>query len=290
MNLYETRVLVGTDGSADARLAADAAAQIASETGSELHLVDVWQGAAHPTLYGVRVFEKAGREILDEESGRLGGEPVTHLLTGSPARKILDLAAVISPGLIVVGSRGLGGVGRALLGSVSEGIAHRSPYPVLVVRGAWPPERIVAAYDGSGEALAAAETAAEIASITGSELCLIRVYHDVLRTEARARGAGARRLGSPLRRDDEALGERAAELGKVAGREAGFGVRFGDPSEEILLAAREGGEKTLVAVGSRGLGRMERIRSGSVSTELLHTTKGPVLIHPDTQELEEPRA
>jgi hypothetical protein len=44
-------------------------------------------------------------------------------------------------GLLVVGSRGLGGVGRILLGSVSVGIIHRAPRPILVVpsgQDAWP--------------------------------------------------------------------------------------------------------------------------------------------------------
>jgi nucleotide-binding universal stress UspA family protein len=49
----------------------------------------------------------------------------------------------------------------------------------------------------------------------------------------------------------------------------------------ILEAAEEGGEPTLIAVGRRGLGRINRLRLGSVSGDLLRSAAGPVLIVPD---------
>ena len=56
---------------------------------------------------------------------------------------------------------------------------------------------------------------------------------------------------------------------------------MGDPAAILLEAAEEGvAEKTLVAVGSRGLDAMQRVRFGSVSTKVLHAAKGPVLVYP----------
>ena len=55
-------------------------------------------------------------------------------LEGSPAEKILEVARTHEAELIVIGSRGRGGVTGALLGSVSSDVVHRSDRPVLVAR------------------------------------------------------------------------------------------------------------------------------------------------------------
>jgi nucleotide-binding universal stress UspA family protein len=53
---------------------------------------------------------------------------------GKPAAEIVDLAEELGVGLVVVGSRGLGGVRRALMGSVSDSVVRHAHCPVLVVR------------------------------------------------------------------------------------------------------------------------------------------------------------
>lgn len=85
--------------------------------------------------------ERQGREVLDEQVKRIedaGGTVLgTHLRKGRSAEEI-------GVGLIVLGSRGLGPVGRLAMGSVSEGVVHHARVPVLVMRGgvqAWPPSR-----------------------------------------------------------------------------------------------------------------------------------------------------
>ena len=57
-----------------------------------------------------------------------------HLGEGVPAAEIVALGEDIDAGLIVVGSRGLGGVRRALMGSVSEAVTRHAHCAVLVVR------------------------------------------------------------------------------------------------------------------------------------------------------------
>jgi nucleotide-binding universal stress UspA family protein len=57
-------------------------------------------------------------------------------------------------------------------------------------------------------------------------------------------------------------------------------VREGEATSVILEAAEEGGEPTLTAVGRRGLGRINRLRLGSISADVLRSTTGPVLIVP----------
>jgi nucleotide-binding universal stress UspA family protein len=59
----------------------------------------------------------------------------THLRIGKPDTEIVGLAEEIGAGLIVIGSRGLDGIGRALMGSVSDSVVRHAHCPVLVVRG-----------------------------------------------------------------------------------------------------------------------------------------------------------
>jgi nucleotide-binding universal stress UspA family protein len=58
----------------------------------------------------------------------------THLRFGGTTEEIVNLAEEISAGLIVTGSRGRGGIRRALMGSVSDGVVRHAHCPVLVVR------------------------------------------------------------------------------------------------------------------------------------------------------------
>jgi nucleotide-binding universal stress UspA family protein len=90
------------------------------------------------------------------------------------------LAEEIDAGLIVIGSRGLGGVRRALVGSISDAVVRYAHCPVLVVRGEegepmFPLRKILLATDGSEEAASAAKTAVEMSNTTNSELHVIHV-------------------------------------------------------------------------------------------------------------------
>ena len=57
-----------------------------------------------------------------------------HLRMGRADREIAALAEEIGVGLVVMGSRGRGGIRRALLGSVSDSVVRHAHCPVLVVR------------------------------------------------------------------------------------------------------------------------------------------------------------
>ena len=142
MALFPTRILLATDGSPDAVAAARAAVELAGSTGSELHVVHV--GEFLPTYLAFTEEEPAelrrrAREVLDTQTGRIeeGGGTVVdaHLRLGRPAEEIINLAEEIGAGLVVVGSRGLGALRRAVLGSVSENVVRYAPCPVFVARG-----------------------------------------------------------------------------------------------------------------------------------------------------------
>jgi nucleotide-binding universal stress UspA family protein len=76
----------------------------------------------------------AARDIVDDSARELGGGVETRIVEGSPGAALCDLAREVSAVAIVIGSRGRGGLRRALLGSVSDYVVRNAPCPVLIVR------------------------------------------------------------------------------------------------------------------------------------------------------------
>lgn len=150
--LLSKKILLATDGSEDAALAAQTAAGLAQQMGSELHTVYVRPRLVphRPGYYvGPAIVENAERkerEVLEREAQRLldaqtaevrgagGNVAEAHLRVGTPDEEIVKLAEELGVGLIVMGSRGRGGVRRALMGSVSDSVVRHAYCPVLVVR------------------------------------------------------------------------------------------------------------------------------------------------------------
>jgi len=142
------RMLLAVDGSGQAQVATDAAIEISSTTDSGLHLMFVLPTAEH--LYGHHFYpgeiKQSIREQAEEEARKFlteraewieahGGKVEdTHVASGRPDAEIVRLAEELRVGLTVVGSTGLGGVGRALMGSVSDSVVRHAHSPVLVAR------------------------------------------------------------------------------------------------------------------------------------------------------------
>lgn len=74
-----------------------------------------------------------------ERAAAAGVRAAAASLLGDPVTEIPAYADSMNADLIVIGSRGLGGVTSALLGSVSKGVLKHAGCPVLVVRGAHAP-------------------------------------------------------------------------------------------------------------------------------------------------------
>jgi nucleotide-binding universal stress UspA family protein len=147
MSIFPTRILLATDGSEQAELAALTSVDLADATDSELHVVHVgvvpiflksYPGTLgyERTLY--EQIEEMSRELLRKQTWRVkvaGGTVAgAHLRIGQVDLEIVALAEELQADLIVMGSRGLGGVRRALMGSVSDSVVRHAHCPVLVVR------------------------------------------------------------------------------------------------------------------------------------------------------------
>ncbi len=154
MTDFPTRILLATDGSEDAAFAARTALNLANKTSSELHVVYVEEmprrlSTSEPTslegLIDPEFDEKmrqhaqaAASQLLEEQVQKIkeaGGEIAqAHPRFGRPYEEIVHLAEELDAGIVVVGSRGEGGVRRALLGSVSDSVVRHAHCPVMVVR------------------------------------------------------------------------------------------------------------------------------------------------------------
>jgi nucleotide-binding universal stress UspA family protein len=141
VSIFPTKVLLATDGSREAKLAATTAADLANSTNSELHVVHV--GEFRPTFLAQTEEEPAelqhqAQRLLDEQRRTVqeagGTIKEAHLRQGKADEEIVDLAHSLGIGLIVMGSRGRGRMRRALMGSVSDSVVRHAHCPVTIVR------------------------------------------------------------------------------------------------------------------------------------------------------------
>ncbi len=139
-----SKILLATDGSEGALKAASVTAEIARQFGAEVIVLHVYT----PISQLVPAYALAGvdpdMDIGKVQDAVLGGTCrgldwpgigyVTRREIGSPAEHIVSMAEREQADLIIVGSRGLGGVKSLFLGSVSDRVTHHAHCPVLIVR------------------------------------------------------------------------------------------------------------------------------------------------------------
>src|SRR5262245_30465697 len=142
-------ILVCADGSEQAMEAAKAATELAKKFGSSIRIVNIFDIIASVAPYmgvwdlavGEDTITKYAQEAQQTSAKRTG--EIFHkedlpfevsLDWGRPADKIIEIAKDNNSDLIVMGSRGLGGIKSLLLGSVSDNVLHHAHCPVLIIR------------------------------------------------------------------------------------------------------------------------------------------------------------
>jgi nucleotide-binding universal stress UspA family protein len=140
-------ILIATDGSERNRTAVDEGLKIARVFGSRVWAIYVVDTSVFaPVQYGTAMAGpgnmEVNRELNDEAQqvasrirDRAGEIPVSVVIReGKPAAEIIRFAAEKKADLIVIGSRGKGGLERLLLGSVADEVVRTAPCSVLVVK------------------------------------------------------------------------------------------------------------------------------------------------------------
>lgn len=188
---------------------------------------------------------------------------------GSPATFILEQADAWKPDLIVVGSHGRTALGRLILGSVSQKLVHEARSSVRVARRsaekAEPGVRILVAVDGSKDSEEAAREVLLRQWPAGSEVRLVNA------TWAQSPAVSDSMLQPIAKWMVEERGRikqvinTTADRFRDAGLPVSIQIKEGD-AKRLLLEEAESWKADCLFVGARGMGMLERLTIGSVSS------------------------
>lgn len=284
------RVVVGVDGSAHGRRALRFALAEAALRGARVDVVSSW---AVPPLAATGVgmipaFDllRAGlgdsaRQVIagdlaDATEAAAGLEIERHVAQGDAAGVLVETAAGAE--LLVVGSRGRGGVTGTVLGSVSRACLHHAPCPVAVVHDAGPTERsrIVVGVDGSPGASAALGWAYAEAQLRDVGVYAVCAYDEpwAIAAAGVSSAAAVAELRTALAVDAEAALEAAWAAAPESVGVTGEATR--SAAGPALVAASDG--SALLVVGSRGRGGFKSLLLGSVSQHCATHARGVVVV------------
>jgi len=250
----------------------------------------------------VRANEAATR-YLEKLAWRLRDQGITvetAVRVGNPAEAILEQAMARRVELIVMSTHGRSGLARWALGSVAERVARSAPVPLLLLPDAAPATtlaaevqqtgrvpQILVPLDGSTKAEAALPPATRVARLLQGEIRLLYVFvpkFEEYRLEEAHRtwDAGRRRV-----HQIERYLMRQAERAKRAGVNAHWTFGYGMPGAKIIETAHTH-QVSLMVMTTQGRGGLVRWRLGSVTEEVLHSGRLPVLLVPSAQAESQP--
>ncbi len=289
-------ILVGIDGSANARKAFSWAVAEARFRDAEVEAVYVFQvsglayGApAYVPMNEADVEADARAALADALADTPGADDVKVRLRATSGLTIDTLRhAAEDPGvgLMVVGAQGHGVVGRLLLGSVSLGLAHRCPKPLVIVPRDWSSDpfeigasKIVVGIDGSEHSDRVLEWAIHEGVVRDAAVEAVMVWstpHPVLPARvplpAAVSAAGDRVIQDPLQQVIDRVDSGGIHVQSV--------VVPGHPAQTLMdFAVRA----QLLVVGRRGLGWAREKLLGSVSRACAQHASVPVVIVPSDQ-------
>jgi len=284
------RIVVGVDGSAHARQALHFALAEAALRDARVDVVGSW---AVPPLaatgvgmipafdllraeLGDSASEVLTRELADAADAAAGVEVEQRVAQGDAAAVLVE--AAVGAELLVVGSRGRGGVTGTVLGSVSRACLHHAPCPVAVVHDAGPTERsrIVVGIDGSPGARAALEWAYSEAQLRDVGVYAVCAYDEPWGIASLGMSSAA--AVAELRTALAAEADGTLEAAQAAAPE-GVGVTGEAVQSEAgpaLVSASHG--SALLVVGSRGRGGFKSLLLGSVSQYCAAQARGVVVV------------
>ena len=240
--------------------------------------------------------EDAERFVSNEakQLAEFGWQTRTLVREGHTAEQIVAAARELVCDLVVVGSHGMTGISRFMLGSVAQKVVKYANCSVLVGRvrdepvssgssdvksADVPPMRLLLAFDGSETANAAVALLSAIPLRDRSDVTVLGAltvttkFNRMDITEQTLESWGRRKV--ELKAELDAAAERlrkATPHVRVILRENGP-----DPSREILDAARQL-DADLIVVGHKGKSAIKRFLMGSVSNRVLHHSDRSVLV------------
>ncbi|WP_436927672.1 universal stress protein [Halosimplex amylolyticum] len=290
------RIVIAVDGSDEARRAARRGLELAQIFDANVAVLSVVERKAlrlTETSDEKTRLREQGKEALAEieELATESGQSVTTKLSeGKPAGQICTYGDEQDADLIVVGKQGLTGLGRRLLGGVTEQVLHRSDIPVLVVSGGnhdgeieTDYSRVLITTDGSENADVAIPHGIGIAQRVGSTVHVLNVVDLQAAGGAFSAGGLEKEFIQRLEmRGQDAVDSIAAKIKESAPKlPVETAVERTTSFEGAAAGVREyvaENEIDLVVMGSHGRSNLKRQLLGSVASTVLRTVDVPVLV------------
>ncbi|MDQ3645862.1 MAG: universal stress protein [Actinomycetota bacterium] len=283
--MYE-RIVAGTDFSPTATIATDRAAMLAQRLEAELILVHA--GAD-------------GGDQLDALARKYGARSAA-IPAGNPAEVLINEAERLGADLIAVGSVGMTGGKRFLLGSVPNKVSHHAQLDLLIVKTDPPPKEvrdyagIMVGTDGSPTAMRAVGAACDLAARLGTTPTIVTVYQPLTAQEEEQLRAdpgdpvaqwGSSRSVTDIPDEFRWRISDASHAEDVLDRAATIAEKHGVPVDvravegraaEALLTLAETEAFDLMVVGSVGMSGTKRFMLGNVPHKVSHHAPTDVLI------------
>jgi nucleotide-binding universal stress UspA family protein len=268
------RVLVAYDGSEYAEAAINDLGYAGLPNDTEVRIFRVVDRHIDP------VSEAASEDVCERLQRQFRAWTILmETATGDPAAMILKRASEWPADLIVVGTHGRSGIGRIVLGSVSTAVSHEARCSVRVGRAIHRSDdnsiRLIVAHDGSPEADAVVNEVCGRSWPTGTQVRVVSVIQSLVTTRADEMAGIAptvRDINAEQRQWLEYLANESERKLVQAGLIASSSVMEGEPKESLVNEAGRWGANTIF-MGARGLGRIERLLLGSVSSAVM--TRAP---------------
>jgi len=293
-------VLVPLDGSQLAEQALPVGAARARGTGATLHLVSVHEpmplaamSPDHPMLQEVEteVHEERLRYLESVAASARASPPtqvVTSLVTGHPAASLCEYVETHPVDLVVMTTRGRGGLSRLWLGSVADRMLRRVAIPVLLLQ---PDEalqstefrRVLVALDGQD-----AQPVLDAVELLGSDAnglhcTLTRVVEPTVPVLSSLAARPARLPPDwNAKQEVEArnyLATLAAQLG-TRGWNVSWQLLIGRGVADQVLYLADAIQADAIVVGTRGARGVERLLLGSIADKIVRGARVPVLVAP----------
>lgn len=279
------KIVAGTDFSKTAKIASDHAASLAKALEAQLILI---HAGADPQNELEKLAKEYGAEVR-----AVAGNPV-DVLIAEVERENADL--------LVVGSVGMSGARRFLLGNVPNKVSHHSPTDLLIVKTDRPSDksgeykRILVGTDGSPTALRAVEMASGLAAALGVTPLIVCAFEPPTeeeldkyradpndpvaqwkagRTQKETPEEFRWRIAGATQAED--ILERALAHAEKMGVQAEVRAIEGSPAD-VLLTVAEKENFDLICVGSVGMTGAQRFKLGNVPHRISHHAPTDILI------------
>jgi nucleotide-binding universal stress UspA family protein len=291
------KILLATDGSKYSDGAARFLARFNLSQADEITALHVIPGVPFPHSGGsykaalMQLGEELAPMIIDETAGLLKdlrAKVSTAVTTGHPPDAIIAVGRQSGSDLIIMGNRGMKAIGSLLLGSVARAVAINSVQSVLVVK---PPQgkqdgplKVLFATDGS----ACAEETEKVLSLipfhpdtrVTAVYVSLSAYMDIPDRFCPGMDERLKKIVAGMKLSETEHAENVLEQARKRLQEKFLNVAMliknGDPSEQILQAARET-QADIIALGSRGMRGVSGML-GSVARNVLGHADCSVLV------------